>query len=281
MGDSLVGLQALHALRGLGLLPKPVLFREDYGQAMVNQLYPLAADFAEIAVMPDISPSSAALDGFDAVIDIRDFAFDPGFRGVALIDFFLDRLGTDPTSVPASLKRNLWLASRARPIALSLLPRHYVLFCPGASMALRDMPRTVQRSMLDLLRALQPDPVVTQGQSYGRDVIAVPPLLAIGDLFGLVAGATCVISTDTAMVHLADAFSIPCLAFFTTHRPEWRMRDYPFCTGVRLAVTGLPEALEFSCDDADLAAVALAWDAFMPALEDHLARFLTKLPIAG
>ena len=277
LGDSLVGLQALHALQGLGLLPKPVLFREDHGRTMVNQLYPLAIDFADVAVMPEAAGSQAILQDFDTVIDIRDFAFDPSFRGVSMIDYFLDRLGTDPAAIPAPLKRNLWLASRAQPLGARKLPARYVLFCPGSSMALRDMPETVQNRLLDLLRKLQTDPIVTQGQPYGSRVIASPSLSAIGDLFGLVAGATCIVSTDTAMVHLADAFSIPCLAFFTTHRAEWRMRDYPLCTAVCLPVAGLPAALEFCRGDDDLAAVARGWEAGEPALEGQLAQFLTEI----
>jgi ADP-heptose:LPS heptosyltransferase len=35
------------------------------------------------------------------------------------------------------------------------------------------------------------------------------------------------ITIDTAMAHLANAFNKPCLAFFPTHDPLWRVRDYP------------------------------------------------------
>ena len=66
------------------------------------------------------------------------------------------------------------------------------------------------------------------------------------------------IATDTAMVHLADAFDVPCLAFFPTHDPAWRVRDYPRCTPVRLA-SALPAGIEFARDDADLAQARAAW----------------------
>ncbi len=58
------------------------------------------------------------------------------------------------------------------------------------------------------------------------------------------------ISTDTAMVHLADAFHVPCLAFFPTHRPEWRVREYPLCMSAALR-TGIPLGAEFARDAND------------------------------
>jgi hypothetical protein len=60
------------------------------------------------------------------------------------------------------------------------------------------------------------------------------------------------------MVHLADAFEVPCLAFFPTHRPVWRVRDYPRCVPVALH-SALPPGLEFTRGDRDHAAVHRAW----------------------
>ena len=65
-------------------------------------------------------------------------------------------------------------------------------------------------------------------------------------------------STDTAMVHLADAFDVPCLAFFPTHRPEWRVRDYPKCRPVALR-SALPLGIEFARSPADEVLVRAAW----------------------
>ncbi len=143
MGDGIIGLQALHVGQSLGLLPQPYLYRQS-GLGLVDQLYQLAADFAEIEALPQRWPPMQAgdvADRFERVIDIRDFALNPGFRGVAMIDFFLRKLGIDPLLVPTALKRNTWLAPRARPIRPQELPEHYILVCPGSSMALRDMPQ--------------------------------------------------------------------------------------------------------------------------------------------
>ncbi len=268
LGDSLIGLQALHAAQTLGALPlRPVLLRRPGTRGFVEAVYAFA-DFAEaLPFPPDLGPTPTdplpwPKGRYDEVIDIRDFAFDPAFRGVAMIDYFLARLGVDPEAVATSLKRISWLAPRIRPLAPAGLPQGYVLVCPHTSMTLRDMPAEVHADIISWLAEHTAQPVLTQGAlppaapGVAREI---PPCASLPELCGLVAGARLVISTDTAMVHLADAFAVPCLAFFTTHRPEWRVRDYPLCMPVHLPVPGLPQSLEFARNDTDLAAASQAW----------------------
>lgn len=280
LGDGIIGLQALAAARALGAIEGRVVLgrREPPAKPLVPQLYRLGADLAEVVPMDE-----APRDG--RVIDIRDFAFDPGFARVAMIDFFLARLGLDPAGVPAALKRNAWLAPRA---GLGLtsglgpgLPRGYLLLCPDASIPLRDMPREVHAAIASGLAKRGLGPVLTQGAALDH-AVAAPPAGSIEDLCALVAGASAIISTDTAMLHLADAFDVPCLAIFTTHRPEWRVRDYPRCLPLHLPVPGLPESTEFVRSAADLAAVRAAWFPDGPGLAwldralDHFAEFCAR-----
>lgn len=262
LGDSIIGLQALSAAMQLGAITeKPLLIRKPGLRRMVDKLYPVAADFADIAsLVENMQPAALLGQGFTKVVDIRDFAFDPGFRGVAMIDFFLDRLGLDPASVPPALKRNSWLAPRISPTP-PVFGSGYALVCPASSMSMRDMPHDAHARVLAwlLARGWQ---VATQGrppEALQDQVIHLPACATMAELCGQVAHAACVIATDTAMVHLADAFSVPTLAFFTTHRPEWRMRDYANCTAIHLQPEGLPEALEFVRGPADLAATQEAW----------------------
>lgn len=252
LGDGIIGLQALAvALRSGAIAGPPVLFRLPGLPSMIRQLYAAAADFISVAELPwaDAEPGRMpeAARGFATVIDIRDFAFDPAFRETAMIDFFLRRLGVDPDAVPSAMKRNSWLAPR-----VNREPRAggYVLVCPNASMDMRSMPVEIHDRIVAWLVRHQNRPVLSQ--------TALPAETTLAGLGSLVASAALVISTDTAMVHLADAFSRPCLAFFPTHRPEWRVRDYPHCRAVRLS-SGLPEALEFARDDADIERARAAW----------------------
>lgn len=250
----MIGLQALRAALDRSALPgPPVLFRLPGLPVVVQGAYEAAADFCEVRELPwtDETPERPfpPAAGFARVLDMRDFAFDPAFRGVAMIDFFLTRLGLDPASLPAAQRRNAWLAPRMPALAPAGLPRRYALLCPKTSMTLRDMP--------DLVRAMLTNALAVAGWQV-VDQSTLPPAESFAALCGLVAGAALMISADTAMPHLADAFAVPCLAFFTTHRPEWRVRDYPLCRAVHLPGT-LPEALEFSRGPQDEAAAQAAW----------------------
>ena len=253
LGDGIIGLQALCAARSLGAIQGQVVLgrTEPPAKPLVPQIYRLAADLAAIAPMAE-----APLAG--RVIDIRDFAFDPFFRQVAMIDFFLTRLGLPPATVPASLKRMSWLAPRATPLPDLPFPKGYVLVCPNASIPLRDMPDAIHAALLARLAARGWGPVVTQGPAMAG-AVTMPRCATIAELCAFVAGARAVVSTDTAMVHLADAFSVPCLVFMTTHQPAMRVRDYPLCRAVHLPVAGLPENTEFVRSESDIAAAQAAW----------------------
>ncbi len=237
-----------------------MLFRLPDLSKIVQGAYAAAGDLAEIRTLPwtDATPARPFPPGaaFAHTIDLRDFAYDPGFRGVAMIDFFLRRLGLEPEAVPPSLRRNAWLAPRVTAAAWPGLPRDYVLVCPHSSMALRAMPDEIHDEILAMLAAHGVS-VMTQGTAR-HGARAVPPAADFEALCGLVAGARAMIATDTAMPHLADAFAVPCLALFTTHRPVWRMRDYKLCHPVHLP-PALPEALEFARSPADEAAARAAW----------------------
>jgi len=237
-----------------------VLFRLPGLAPLVRQTYEAAADFASVRDLPwqyetpaqEFPPAAA----FARRIDLRDFAFDPAFRGVAMIDFFLRALGLDPAAVPPELRRNAWLAQHLRPQPPAGLAPGYVLVCPRTSMALRDMPDQIHTAIVAALHAAGRR-VVTQGAAP-PGAIAAASCATLAELAGLVAGAACVVSADTAMPHLADAFGVPCLAFFTTHRPDWRVRDYQLCRAIHLE-TALPEALEFARSPDDAATARAAW----------------------
>jgi len=105
------------------------------------------------------------------------------------------------------------------------------------------------------------------------------PAETLAELCASIAASRAVISTDTAMVHLADPCGVPCLAFFPTHRPEWRVRDYPLCRPVHLPAD-LPESLEFARGPGDIAAARAAW--FAPGadlgwLEAELENFFARV----
>jgi hypothetical protein len=253
LGDGIIGLQALAIAKAHGALAGRVVLarHEPKAKPLVPQLYQRAADLAEVVPI-----EQADLGG--RVIDIRDFALDPGFACISMVDFFLGRLGMDAALVPSIEKRNGWLARRLGKLPDLGLPPGYVLLCPKASIALRDMPEEPHTALLRGLQARGLGPVLTQGEALD-DAVPAPFCETIEALASLVAGARAVVSTDTAILHIADAYSVPCLALMTTHRPEWRVRDYPHCMALHLQIKGVPESAEFVRGEEDLKAVRAAW----------------------
>ncbi|MEY9524008.1 hypothetical protein ABIF70_005149 [Bradyrhizobium japonicum] len=262
MGDAIIGLQALHLAIRLGVVPaRPLLFRLP-GLPRIVEAVHAAADFAAIRTLPweyatpDLPFDAGA--SVARVIDIRDFAFDPEFQCTSMIDFFLQRLGVAPEQVPPGWLRNSWLESRIR-TTRPVLPKDYILVCPTASMRLREMPHEIHEHILR--RSLTFGPVVTQGvvpDALRHGVIHLEPCATLADLCGVVRHARWMVSTDTGMVHLADAFGVECLAFFPTHRPEWRVRDYPQVLPLELP-TRLPRGIEFARDAGDYALAKSGW----------------------
>lgn len=249
LGDGIIGMQALSVAIRVGAVPERiVLFRLPDLPAMVQAIYS-AAEFARQRTLPwEFSGRDRYFNPADPdthVIDLRDFAFDSGFQQTSMIDFFLERLGVSAGSISTACKRNTWLSPRVTP-AKPVFPPGYILVCPVSSTRLRDMPLAIQTRILQ--EALDAGPVVTQGgippQLAGRAIHA-EPCKTLEELSGLIRYARLIISTDTAMVHLADAFDVPCLAFFPTHRPEWRVRDYPRCRPITLQ-SSLTRGIEFS-----------------------------------
>lgn len=258
LGDGIIGLQALEVAMARGLVRDPVLFRLPGLSPMVEAVH--RAFGVAIRELPwsHETPSVpfAAGDGFE-VVDIRDFAFDPDFLRLPMFDFFLRALGGDAASVPPADRRNGWLLRRVRPVPAQGLDGR-ILVCPRAANPMRAMPAAFHEALLEALLAF--GPVATQGEvppRLSRFVVAAPEAATPEELCGLVAGAAWVVSTDTGMIHLADAMERPCLAFFPTHDPVLRVRDYPLCSAVRLD-SGLP-AQEFARDERDVAAALAAW----------------------
>ena len=93
LGDGVIGLQALSvAIQAGAIAPNPVLLRLPGLPAITRELYHAAADLAAVRTLPwadqqrGAKPDAAA--AFSTLIDLRDLAFDPAFRQVAMIDSF-------------------------------------------------------------------------------------------------------------------------------------------------------------------------------------------------
>ncbi|MGK8204481.1 ADP-heptose--LPS heptosyltransferase [Burkholderia cenocepacia] len=266
LGDSVIGLTALVALRDAHPHLRFTLYRPTRAPRYVEALYGLAAGV--VAPTRTLPYRADALPPQTPRIDVGNHLYWPAFARQPMIDFFLDALGADPAAVPASAKRNRWLARLALPALPSTWRRPYVLFCPHASTAVRSVPPALHAPLVARL-----------AQRYGLPVVGFGPVAhpayvdvsadAVGDTARFIAwikGASMLFAPDTAALHLADGFDVPTLACFTTIEPALRVRDYPHCVPVALDVPAGLHGLHRSERPDDLAAVeaayrAIDWDA--------------------
>ncbi|OJB05962.1 ADP-heptose--LPS heptosyltransferase [Burkholderia ubonensis] len=265
LGDSVIGLTALAALREAHPGLRFTLYRPARAPRYVETLYALAADV--------VAPSRAlpwpadALPAASHCIDIGNHLYWPDFARLPMIDFFLAALGADPAALPTSAKRNRWLARVPLPALPDAWRRPYALFCPSASTAVRSVPPALRAAFVDRLARRYRLPVVGFGPvAHPAYVDASGFAHDTAAFIAWIKGASVLFASDSAAVHLADGFDVPTLACFTTIAPALRVRDYPHCMPVALDLPDALRGLHRSEAPDDLAAVeaayrAVDWDA--------------------
>jgi hypothetical protein len=239
LGDSIIGLTALAAIRQAHPQMRFVVYRPELAPAYVEQLYALAE--SRVADTRRLPWPLADIPREEVRIDLGNQLFWPRFMSLPMIDFFLDALGVPPASVPSVNKANRWLQT----LALPSLPeawrnRPYVLFCPTASTPIRSIAMSVHSALVSRLFEQFGVPVLGFGpvdHPHYVDVTAASPGTA--HFLAWIRHARYVLTADTAAVHIAAGFDVPTTAFFTTIAPELRVRDYPFCRPVTLELPGL------------------------------------------
>lgn len=262
LGDSIIGLSALAAIRHRYPDLRFTLYRPARAPRYVEALYTLAEH--RVARLRTLPWPLARLRPDVVHIDVGNHLFWPAFMSMPMIDFFLAALGVDPGAIDSAHKANRWLAD----LALPALPdnwqaRPYVLFCPTASTPVRSMPPEQQAAWVERLADRFALPVLGFGPLAHAhpayvDVQAFSPDTA--HFLAWVKHASYLLTVDTAAVHVAAGFGVPTTAFFTTVAPELRVRDYPYCVSVPLPLPTLRN-VQSSSRASDLALVQTAYRA--------------------
>lgn len=268
LGDSVIGLTALAALRDAYPGLRFTLYRPACAPRYVEALYALAADrIASIRALPCPVEALPRCTRLTPCVDLGNHLYWPAFARMPMIDFFLAALGAQPAAIPAETKRNRWLARLALPALPDAWRQPYVLFCPHASTAVLSVPPALRVALVDQLVQRYRMPVV------GFEPLAHPAYVDMSrdardtaQFIAWIKDASLLFSSDTAAMHIADGFDVPTLACFTTIAPALRVRDYPHCVSVALDVPDALRGLHRSERPGDIAAVeaayrAVDWDA--------------------
>jgi len=250
LGDSIIGLTAIHAIKARFPHVRFHLYRPTRAPEYVHRVYGLATGLV-IDQCEDLPLPVSRLPSGEIVIDVGNHLFWSRFADTPMIDFFLDALGTDPGTVAPSDKQNGWLSALPRQ-GLRPTDRPYAIFAPFASTPLRSIPTSVHYDLVDVIARRYGLPVLGFAPVQHPLYIDVTKDSVTTDTFlEFIRDASFVMTSDTAAVHIAAGFKVPTTAFFSSIEPELRVRDYENCTAIKLEVPSL-RSLQASGRDADL-----------------------------
>jgi hypothetical protein len=260
LGDSIIGLTALNAIRHAHPQVRFVVYRPELSPPYVEQIYALAA--GKVAEIRRLPWPLADIPSDETRIDMGNHLFWPGFMSLPMIDFFLGALGVPPESVPSANKANRWLQMLELPhLPEAWRDQPYVLFCPTASTPIRSIPQPVRATLVSRLIERFGLPVLGFGPVDHPHYVDVADIsTSTAHFLAWIRHARYVLTSDTAAVHIAAGFDVPTTAFFTTIAPELRVRDYPYCQPVTL---DLPELRNVPASDReqDVARLNAAYEA--------------------
>ncbi|WP_250490180.1 glycosyltransferase family 9 protein [Caballeronia sp. INML2] len=254
LGDSIIGLSALSAVKRLHPHLRFTIYRPARAPRHVQRLYALAAPrFADLI---DLPVPLASLPADEPKIDIGNQLFWPRFASMPMIDFFLWAMGIAPDSIAAGDKRNRWLAD----VPLAAIEREpYALFCPDASTPVRSIPASMRARIVARFADETGMPVLGFGAvDHPRYRDIAPLCIDTDDFLAWVGHARYLVTADTAALHIAAGFEVPTTAFFTTIPAFMRARDYTNCVAVEFALPHL-QGIHASARPADLDAIERAY----------------------
>ncbi|MEJ0004762.1 MAG: ADP-heptose--LPS heptosyltransferase [Pararobbsia sp.] len=258
LGDSIVGLTVLHALKRACPHLELVLYRPATTPDYVEQLYRLAAGLiGEIRYLP--WPAERIPAG-EPIVDIGNLVYWPRFATLPTLDFFCEAMGIDPSRIPAADRANRWLSALDLPaLPAAWRSRPYVLFSPEASTPIRRIPPSIRHAWIDRLWNAYRLPVLGFADCRHPHFVDIRALAPDTPSFlAWIRHAKAMVSADSAAVHAAAGFDVPTTAIFTTIDPYLRVRDYPRCRHVKLRIEAL-HGIHSSSLEAHLALVEYVW----------------------
>lgn len=228
LGDSVVGISALHAIKIFNPSIGIKIIRPENCPDYVNEVYTLAKHIIDdISYMPfDITRATDA----DLVIDIGNQLYWKDFNTLEMHDFFLRSLGIEHKHVSASLKINSWL--NEAPIE-DLNLGEYVLFCPYASTKIRSIPKKYHKKIISYLSDKFKVKVLGFSDISHDNYTNITSLSTNTTYFtSIIKNAKHLYTCDSAALHIGAGFKTPTTCIFTTVKPELRSLYYDNCTSI-------------------------------------------------
>lgn len=230
LGDSLIGIAALHAIKVINPGLHLTLLRPHTCQPWVEEIYQLAGKIIdELHYMPT---ELALLEGYDAVVDAGNQLFRDDFANLEMHDFFLLHMGLTPGSVAPEIITNRWLRD-AMPHQISPFDSPYILFNHRASTPLRNIPEAVLVEFVERIWQRHRLPVAGFGGiDHPQFVDLSSRSKTTQDFIAIIRHASRLYTCDSSALHVAAAFNVPTVCYFNAIKPALRAAYYPLCESV-------------------------------------------------
>ncbi|EKF62632.1 hypothetical protein B194_4511 [Serratia plymuthica A30] len=228
LGDSVVGISALHAIKNINPNIVIKVIRPENCPNYVNEIYTLTNNIInEIHFMPfDISKAAES----ELIIDIGNQLYWEDFNKWEMHDFFIRNLGLERSFIPVEFKSNSWLKnSTIDDVNLG----EYILFCPHASTKIRSIPQQHHRKIISSLSDKFKVKVLGFSDVYHKNYTNITGLSKSTACFAsIIKNAKYLYTCDSAALHIGAGFNIPTTCIFTTVKPEFRSLYYNNCESV-------------------------------------------------
>ncbi len=194
--------------------------------------------FEDLGFVDDFYPHPIRLSDLVESADFYvDFSDRRGiFNHVDMIDFHLDCLGIDASSVPKEQKIPVISKGLSRNHAvreeMKRLSRHgrpLVIYSPGASDRIRYLPDDILGLLATSFKGIDyvvpgSMPKTCEGM---ENVFSIDTSSGLDAFVTAIAASHAVITTDSSAYHIASALSKPCLVFFGPISSSIRSKYYP------------------------------------------------------
>lgn len=178
---------------------------------------------------------------YDAYIDLGTLLKRPKFGSQPMVDFFFEAFSIDSSTVPLEHKRMKYDIPNDKIGILGDLPRPRLLLHRKASSPIRDMPEEVAKRMITEIIERTDYHVVSATPmdfSHERFTDVSEKSKTLDDFAAIISEVDVLVTVDTSAYHIADAFDIPTVVFFTSIEPDLRIRYYPYVQGIMLEKPG-------------------------------------------
>lgn len=165
---------------------------------------------------------------------IQNWNIQREYQTLNMFDFYLKAFSINPEEVNPIHKRAIYSFKEIKMIDIPT-ERPVLLFHHKASDAIRSLEEDRAISIINEI-IKKSDYFVVSAQSLDfkneRFLDISAQSTSLDDLATIISQVDAIVTVDTCVYHLADAFDVPTVVLFSTIDPEIRIKYYPFVKGI-------------------------------------------------